>query len=155
MKRLLTRLREQIAGVVGTAGEATIERDTVVRTATAALLVEVVRADFETSAAELEHLRELLQRHFGLPGTAAQELIEEAVAASDRSVSHFEFTRSLNELLQPAEKLAVIGLMWRVSLADRRLDKYEDAMIGKLADLLYVSRSEVLRLKARSLAENG
>ena len=37
----------------------------------------------------------------------------------------------------------------QVALADRSLDKYEDYLIGKLGELLYVSRGDVIRLKHR------
>jgi uncharacterized tellurite resistance protein B-like protein len=47
------------------------------------------------------------------------------------------------------EKEAVIEMLWRIALADHDLDKYEDYMIGKIAELLYVYRGDVLRLKQR------
>ena len=48
-----------------------------------------------------------------------------------------------------AEKESVVEMLWRIALADHRLDKYEDYMIAKIADLLYVARGDVLRLKSR------
>ena len=40
-------------------------------------------------------------------------------------------------------------MLWQVALTDRNLDKYEDYLIGKLGELLYVSRGDVIRLKNR------
>jgi len=40
-----------------------------------------------------------------------------------------------------------VALLWQIAYADGRLDKYEDALVGKIADLLYVSRGRVMRLK--------
>ena len=34
-------------------------------------------------------------------------------------------------------------------MADNKLDKYEDYMIGKIAELLYVARGDVIRLRQR------
>ena len=42
-------------------------------------------------------------------------------------------------------------MLWHVALADRHLDKYEDYLIGKVSELLYVSRGDVLRLKHEAL----
>ena len=45
-----------------------------------------------------------------------------------------------------AEKEAVIEMLWQIALADQDLDKYEDYMIGKIAELLYIYRGDVMRL---------
>ena len=50
-----------------------------------------------------------------------------------------------------AEKSTVIEMLWQIALADNHLDKYEDYMIGKIADLLYIARGDVIRLKNRVL----
>ena len=118
-----------------------------VRLATAALLVETIRADFDASAMERAALVELVERHFGLTRAEAGELVAEAERAADRSVSLYDFTRVLNDALAPGEKLDVIELLWRTCLADGRLDHYEDHLVGKVAELLHVSRSDVIRLR--------
>ena len=38
-------------------------------------------------------------------------------------------------------------LLWQVAFADGQLDKYEDALILRISDLLHVSRGLVMRLK--------
>jgi uncharacterized tellurite resistance protein B-like protein len=38
-------------------------------------------------------------------------------------------------------------------LADRRLDKYEEYLVGKVADLLYVARGDVIRLRNVAMDE--
>ena len=45
------------------------------------------------------------------------------------------------------EKTTVIEMLWRIALADNNLDKYEDYMIGKIADLLYIARGDVIQLE--------
>ena len=58
-----------------------------------------------------------------------------------------EFTRLLHRHLDEQEKARIIGLLWKVAYADGRLDKYEDSLVLKISDLLYVSRGRVMRLK--------
>ena len=53
----------------------------------------------------------------------------------------------LNKTLTEKDKERVVLLLWQIAYADGRLDKYEDSMVSKIADLLYVSRVRVMRLK--------
>jgi uncharacterized tellurite resistance protein B-like protein len=115
--------------------------------ALAALLVEMARADFDATDAEHASVQQLLARHFELSPAEAENLVERAATAMDEAVSLFDFTRALHEALEPEQKLEVIRLLWTVAHADDRLDKYEDFLVRKVADLLYVSPVDVLRLK--------
>ena len=79
----------------------------------------------------------------------SQQLVQAAEREADAAVSLHGFTKLLNESLTPPEKLDVLELMWRVALADRHLDKYEEHLVRKVADLLHVSHSEFVRTKLR------
>ncbi|WP_405241676.1 tellurite resistance TerB family protein [Lentisalinibacter salinarum] len=118
-----------------------------IRLAAAALLVEVARADFDFDAEEALALEELLRRHYELTEEEAALLREEASERVEHSVSLFEFTRTLHERLDEEQKSELMGRLWAVAFADGRLDKYEDAMVHKIGELLYVPRSEVMRRK--------
>jgi uncharacterized tellurite resistance protein B-like protein len=76
-------------------------------------------------------------------------LLAVAGMAVENSVSLHEFTRLLHDEMSYEEKTTVIEMLWRIALADNNLDKYEDYMIGKIADLLYIARGDVIRLKNR------
>lgn len=115
--------------------------------AMAALLVEAARADHNVKETELEEIGVLLAVRLGLDPEKAAELVHRARAAVESSVSLYEFTRPLQESLSYAQKEELVRMLWHVALADRRLDKYEDYLVGKVADLLYVARGDVLRLK--------
>lgn len=141
---LLRKIRERFEpGAVQTPAS----RAESVRLATAALLVETIRADFDATAAERAALEALLQKHFGLTPAEASDLVATAERAADKSVSLYDFTRVLNDSLAAGEKGDVIEMLWRASLADGELDRYEDHLIGKVAELLYVPRNEVIRLR--------
>jgi uncharacterized tellurite resistance protein B-like protein len=38
-------------------------------------------------------------------------------------------------------------MLWRVALADDRLDKHEDHVVRKVAGLLYVTHSDLIRIR--------
>jgi uncharacterized tellurite resistance protein B-like protein len=119
--------------------------------AMAALLVEAARADFHVNDAELDELVVRLTGQLDLSEIEARELLHRARSAVEHSVSLHEFTRPLHEALEYGQKEDLIRMLWHVAFADRHLDKYEDYLISKVAELLYVSRGDVLRLKHEAL----
>lgn len=115
--------------------------------AMAALLVEAARADHDIREEELEQLGTLLASGLDLDPHQTRQLVERAHAAVEKSVSLVEFTQPVNAALDQAGKLELVRMLWLVALADRHLDRYEDYLIGKVAELLYVPRGDVLRMK--------
>lgn len=120
-----------------------------IQLSTAVLLVEIARADHDRQDAEVTEMRKQLAANFGLSEDESLALLEAAETAVENSVSLHEFTRVLHDEMTYEEKTTVIEMLWRIALADNNLDKYEDYMIGKIADLLYIARGDVIRLKSR------
>jgi uncharacterized tellurite resistance protein B-like protein len=121
------------------------------RVATAVLLIEVTRADFRVNHAEQQHLRELLKQQFDLTGEELDALIEQAESDADQLISLQHVTRLMNEHYDHAMKIRVIEMMWQIVFADGDMDHYEEHLMRKVADLLYVSHAEFI--KARHKAE--
>lgn len=149
LKKLLRRIDETLSKSGATEASVT-DREEAVRIATAALLVEVAKADFNYAADEFETLTRLIETQFVLTPEEALTLTETAGERVEESVSLHEFTALLHRSLAPDEKSTIVAMMWRLAYADGRLDMYEDALILKVADLLYVPRVEVMRHKARA-----
>ena len=122
-------------------------RDHALRLATAALLIEVVRADYEEDMNETEAVIRQLQTHFDLTEEETLLLVEEAAQEADHSVSLQDFTRLLHENLSEKEKHSVIEMLWLIALADDHLDKHEDYVVRKVAELLYVTHGDLIRLR--------
>ena len=125
------------------------ERGRALRVATALLLIEVARADYADSLAEDAAMLESLEQFFSLDSADAKLLLDEARREADHAVELQQFTRRLHEQLSVAEKHRVVEMLWRVAFADRRLDKHEDHLVGRIAELLYVSRSDLIRIRNR------
>ena len=119
------------------------------RVATALLLIEVARADYADDLAEDATMLASLKQFFALDDAEAALLLEEARSTADRAVELQQFTRRLHEQLSVGEKQRVVEMLWQVALADRRLDKHEDHLVRRLAELLYVSHSDVIRIRNR------
>ena len=119
------------------------------RLAVATLLVEIARADFEVDSSERTAIRRMLASAYGLDPGTVRSLVEEAERAVEEAVSLYEFTRRLNDELSPPEKVEIIEMLWRVAFADGRLDKYEEHLVRKAADLLYVPHRRFIRAKLK------
>jgi uncharacterized tellurite resistance protein B-like protein len=122
-------------------------REAAIRMATAVLMTEVARADHEYDESEFDLLLNLITRHFQMSPEEAIELANEADNTAEDNVSLHSFTQLLNKNLSEREKEHIVSLLWQVAYADGRLDKYEDSLVLKISDLLYVSRVRVMRLK--------
>ena len=142
----LVSFLEKHLGPVGSEADGSVPHDEL-RMAAAALIVEMARADFDEAEVELERARDLLAERYALSPADAVELIQAAQEESDHSASLFRFTHLVNQHLDPGEKLAVMAMLWDVAYADGRLDKHEDALMHKLADLLYVPLTDLMREK--------
>ena len=150
---MLQKLRELLTGAGDKKTDESAGDDKSLRIATAALLVEMARADFSEDSSEHDEIVKTLQNHFALDIAQARSLLARAGDSADAAVSLHEFTRLLHEQLEPSEKQAIVEMLWRVALADARLDKHEDYLVRKIADLLYVSHADLVRLKHRVLGE--
>jgi uncharacterized tellurite resistance protein B-like protein len=147
---MIKRLINQIADVISapaTSADDVERRAEAIRSATAVLMVDVARADYEFDAEEFDSLLRLIQAHFDLSPDQAADLVNAADEKVDGLTSLHDFTQLLHNNLDEQEKAQVIGLLWQVAYADGRLDKYEDALVLKISDLLHVSRGKVMQLK--------
>ena len=124
-----------------------VDREAALRLATAVLMIDVARADQLFEESEFDSMLQLIESHFELTPEQAATLVNAAGETADDMVSLFEFTQLLHKQLDEKEKARIVSLLWQVAYADGRLDKYEDALVLKISDLLYVSRGRVMRLK--------
>ena len=145
---MLENLRDLVGKQLG-AKDDPAARERGVRVATAVLMIEMVRADAQIMGEEAAALHGLLARHFKLAPDEVRGLVAAAEREADSAVSLHAFTKLLNGSLDAAEKSRVLELMWRVALADQKLDCYEEHLVRKVADLLYLPNTELVRTKLK------
>lgn len=150
---MIGALKKLIEEVRGTAGAGATDQTDDLRLATVALLVEMTRADFEVGEAERERIGHLVAEHYRLEAHEAKALLAAADRRADHAVSLHEFTSMLHESLDEAEKRAVMAMLIRTALADGRIDDHEQHLLSKVADLLYLRKSDFVMLRARILEE--
>lgn len=142
LKRLLEELTDKLA--TDEAPETHAHR---LEQATAALMIEIARADHDHDPRETEAVRRALEQSFHLDATEIADILEAATGNVDDAVSLFEFTNVLNETISREDKIRVIENLWRVAFADGELDHYEEHYIRRIADLMHVSHKDFVRTR--------
>lgn len=131
------------------AGKASDVAEHEIRLATAALLIEMTRTDGQLAEGEMQAVADSVQITFELSDDECQLLLELAEEEVKQSVSLFDFTHLVDKGFTNQQKTHVIELLWRVAYSDNHLDKYEEHLLRKLADLLHVSHQDFLKAKHR------
>ena len=113
----------------------------------ASLLVEVIKSDDKFDDRERAKLFDVLSKKLKIRDDELQNFAELAKQKSDESTSLYEFTREINDKYEYDEKVKLIEDLWRIAYSDGQLDKYEDYVIRKIADLIYVTHSDFIKSK--------
>lgn len=143
---------QRIGPQTGSVGDAPHQR---MRLATAALLLEMASADFSVEPEEIEAVHNAVIKGLGLSREETDELVKLAGEEARDMTSYFQFTSVINKSCTPEEKVLIIEMMWQVALADGRLDNYEEHMIRKIANLIYVPRDRIVAAKHSALKATG
>ena len=130
------------------------DEDRAIRLATAALLVELVKMDGGMDAAEREAILHAVRDKFALAPGEADELLRLAEEEVRQATDFYQFTSLLNRHFSAGQKVRVIEAMWAVAYADTTLSAWEQHLVRKVADLLYVPHADYIhaKLKAREAA---
>ncbi len=122
--------------------------------ACAVLLVELMRVDAEISEQETQALKSLVGERFQLSEAEKDELLRRAEERATESVSLQTYTRQLTDQLDEEERGRIVGLLWELAYADGVIDKYEEDLLRKFSNLLYVRHSEFIRQKLLAAKKN-
>ncbi|MCO6413796.1 MAG: TerB family tellurite resistance protein [Thiogranum sp.] len=131
------------------AGEDGVRDQHRLQLATAALLYEMLRADHDEHPEELVALERALKKTFSLDRDETRQLAKLAKREVAESVSLYQFTGLINRHFSPQEKVRVVEMLWQVAFADDRLDRYEEALVRKIADLIHVPHRDFIRARHR------
>lgn len=126
------------------------ESDHSVALAAATLLLEVAWADHNIAEAEVSIIRRVLAEQLQLPEEDIEAVIEASLEHHDESVGLFQFTQVINDAWSEPEKYELVFNLWRLALADETIDRFEEHMIRKIAELLYVSHSRFIQAKRQA-----
>jgi uncharacterized tellurite resistance protein B-like protein len=121
-----------------------------IRLATAALLIEVGKADFSMDEKESRHIAELVRTLFDLETEETETLLQLAEKEFKDATSLHGFTSLINTHWTAADKVKIMEHLWEVAYADGELDKHERHLLRKLAGLLYIPQNDYIATKIRA-----
>ena len=106
-----------------------------------------MQADYDIKDNERSAIMRALRASFLLSESEAREVLHEAEEQALHATSLYDFTSLVNDKFSYEDKVQIVANMWQVAYADGDLDKYEEYIIRKVADLLYVAHSDFIRAK--------
>jgi len=122
-----------------------------IRVAVCALCIEIARIDHRFTQQELDTLVTLLQDKYNLSKAHVDDLMAEANRELEESVDLWQFARLINENYTPAEKLAIMEMLWQIVFVDGKMDDHEHYLMGKLSNLLRLSHDQLIEAKLKVL----
>ena len=63
--------------------------------------------------------------------------------------NHGQHARLINDEFNREQKIHLIEQLWRVAFADQELDRYEEALVRKISELLHVPHRDFIQAKHR------
>ena len=96
--------------------------------ATAVLMIEVMRADAESTEAELATVTRILKQRFQLADSEVQQLSALGQLTAQQATEY----------------------MWQVAYADRHISAHENHLMRRMTDLLHISQTDYIAAKMRA-----
>ena len=112
-----------------------------------ALAYEVAIADGAIDNDELARIKLGLENISIKLSQSTEELFQVIEEHTKNSVSFYEFVEDINSNFNKEQKLALIKLLWETAYADNVLEANEERLIRRVADLIRIKSSLVLKLK--------
>jgi len=123
--------------------------------ATAALLVEIAKADGDFSVDERKRIINLMKKDFDLDDECVDELMELSEQKVRDSISVYEFTSVINETFSQSEKLELLKNLWRIIYEDGKLDSHEDRLIKIIGSTMNIEHKDIIAAKLFVKQEMG
>tara|TARA_B100001971_G_scaffold9770_1_gene8001 strand:- start:346 stop:792 length:447 start_codon:yes stop_codon:yes gene_type:complete len=133
-------------------GDLVGEKD-VVPLAVCALMMEMAHADGEFSDEELGHIIDILKDEYHISVKEMDELIALADDERKEAIDLWQFSRQIRDNCSREEQRKILTLLWKVVYADGHLDKHEDYLMHKLANVFDLTHKELIGAKIAAKGE--
>ena len=115
--------------------------------AIAVLMLEVAQSDFSETEDETQTVLAGLISHTQESEQEAEALLTAARSDKANSAGLYEFTRLACNEMSIEDRCSLVKQLWQIAYADGAIDKYEEAAIRKVSELLYVPHTEFIKAK--------
>ena len=121
-------------------------KDNSIQKSICSLMIEVAYADNQLDDSELKVMANSLSK-LDIEKEEIQEIVDATLAKSKESISFYEHTRILNDQLDYDQKKEVLNSVWSIAFADGQMNKHEEHLIRRIADLLYLNHKDFINSK--------
>ena len=128
-------------------------KDSSIQKSICSLMIEVAYADNQLDDSELKVMANSLSK-LDIEKKEIQEIVDATLAKSKESISFYEHTRILNDQLDYDQKKEVLNSVWAIAFADGEMDKHEEHLIRRIADLLYLNHKDFINAKLNQKETN-
>ena len=116
----------------------------------AVLMLEMVHVDNDLHDNEAQKIRQLLQQQFGINETETEELLSIAHEKKTSATDYHQFTALINQHYSQQQKITLVEQLWHIAYADDNIDKFEEHLVRRLAELLHVPHRHFIQSKHRA-----
>jgi uncharacterized tellurite resistance protein B-like protein len=109
----------------------------------------MMRADAKITLDERSMVTKTIMSRFHLTEEESLALIQFAEEKIRKATGYYEFTSFINKGFTYEQKVKVIENLWEIAFTDESLDKHEEHMVRKIADLIYVEHKDFIDAKLR------
>ena len=112
------------------------------------LLLSIVKADGIINDNEINVTKDIISDFFNIDIEQTNAIIKLALDRLNKSTDIFEFSREVNDNFTYQDKIDFICSSFEIAVSDGNLDNHEDYIIKKIATMLNVKHTDLIRAKS-------
>lgn len=120
--------------------------------AVAALLLEMIYADFVVLPVERKAVTESLSRYFDLDARELDKLLRNAEDQAQSTPGWLSHLVPVNELMTHEQKVRLLQCLWQLAQVDSTVHVMENAMLEQLARAMRIGPDELARIRRETNA---
>jgi uncharacterized tellurite resistance protein B-like protein len=110
------------------------------------LMFEIAISDGKLDADELALIKERANKIIS-GDEKASTIVKKIIDESQRSSSIYPTIKKINEEYNKEEKIELLIALWRLVTVDKLIDRFEESLFFKIADLINIPRSKANEIK--------
>jgi uncharacterized tellurite resistance protein B-like protein len=120
------------------------------RLATAVLIVQITRCDFEISEDERRAVIDAVQHALHVTPEESEQIARFAGVQAERAPRIREYTELIDKRCTLEQKKRILEALWRVAFADAEILAHEEYLVRKIADLLHLTTADLIEAKIKA-----
>ena len=112
------------------------------------LLLSIVKADGVINNNEINITKDIISDFFNIDTEQTNTIVKLALDKLNNSTDIFEFSKEVNNNFTYQDKIDFICSSFEIAVSDGNLDNHEDYIIKKIATMLNVKHTDLIKAKS-------